>query len=139
MTDKRKNTNRIILTGILLAYVVFNGLLLMRHEQWRDEANVWLMARELSPLQLAAEIKYQGHPCLWYLIVMPFAKLGLPFQTIGVISLSVMTAAAWIFVWKAPFGALVKAVCLFSPVFTYFYADIARNYCLIALLLMLLG
>ncbi len=139
MAGDRKKINRMILAVIFVAYVVFNGLLLMRHEQWRDEANVWLMAGELSPIQLFAEIKYQGHPCLWYLLVMPFAKLGLPFQTIGVISLTVMTVTAGVFVWKTPFCAPVKAACLFSPVFTYFYADIARNYCLIALILMLLG
>ena len=64
MTGDRKKIDRIILAVIFVAYVVFNGLLLMRHEQWRDEANVWLMARELSPMQLFGEIRYQGHPCL---------------------------------------------------------------------------
>lgn len=139
ITDKKKKIKIIILTGIFLAYVIFNGILLMRHELWRDEANVWLMARELSPLQLFREIKYQGHPCLWYLLVMPFAKLGLPFRSIGILSLSVMAVTAGLFLWKAPFYPLVKAVCVLSPIFTYFYADIARNYCLIALLLMLLA
>ena len=139
LTDKKSRINIIILAGVFLAYLIFNGILLMRHELWRDEANVWLMARELSPLQLFKEIKYQGHPCLWYLFVMPFAKLGLPFRTIGFLSLTVMAVAAGLFLWKAPFHILVKAACIFSPVFTYFYADIARNYCLIALLLMLLA
>ena len=50
MTGDRKKINRIILAVIFVAYVVFNGLLLIRHEQWRDEANVWLMAGELSPM-----------------------------------------------------------------------------------------
>ena len=139
LADKNKNVNNIILAGIFLAYLIFNGILLIRHELWRDEANVWLMARELSPIQLFREIKYQGHPCLWYLLVMPLAKLGLPFRSIGILSLSAMTVAAGLFLWKAPFNMLVKAVCVFSPIFTYFYADIARNYCLIALLMMLLA
>ena len=139
ISDKKKTINTVILAGVFLAYVVFNLILLMKHEQWRDEANVWLMARELSPVELFREIKYQGHPCLWYLLVMPFAKLGLPFQSIGLLSLSVMAVAAGLFLWKAPFHTLVKAVCVLSPVFTYFYADIARNYCLVALLLMLLA
>lgn len=128
-----------ILAGVFLAYLIFNGILLMGHELWRDEANVWLMARELSPLQLFREIKYQGHPCLWYLLVMPFAKLGLPFPSIGILSLSVMAVAAGLFLWKGPFGTVTKAVCVFSPIFSYFYAVIARNYCLTALLLMLLA
>ncbi|MCM1135223.1 MAG: hypothetical protein NC400_06560 [Clostridium sp.] len=139
MERKRKLILNLILTGIFFAYLIFNGVLLMRHELWRDEANVWLIARELSPVQLFAEIKYQGHPCLWYLIVMPFAKMGLPFKTIGVISYCIMAITAGIYLFKAPLCAPVKIVSLFSPVFSYFYADIARNYCLIALILVLLA
>lgn len=120
-------------------YVIFNIVLLCFHAPWRDEANVWLMARDLSPLQLLKEIKYQGHPCLWYFLVMPFAKAGLPFRTIGMISTIVMTVAAGIYLWKGPQWIGIKALVVFSPVFTYFYPTIARNYCLIALILILLA
>ena len=139
LTDKKKQNYDIILAGVFLAYLVFNGILLARHELWRDEANVWLMARQLSPVQLLKEIKYQGHPCLWYLFVMPFAKLGLPFRCMGILSLLIMAVTAGVFLWNAPFHPGVKAVCAFSPIFTYFYPDIARNYCLVALMLMLLA
>ena len=124
---------------IFSVYVLFNGILLWYHEPWRDEANVWLMARALSPLQLLKEIKYQGHPCLWYFLVMPFARAGLPFRTIGMISTIVMTVAAGIYLWKGPQWIGIKALVVFSPVFTYFYPTIARNYCLIALILILLA
>ena len=141
--DKIRLDKKLILNLILLCifagYLAFNGLLLARHEPWRDEANVWLMARELSPAGLFAEIRYQGHPCLWYLIVMPFAKLGLPFRSIGLISYSIMAVTAGIYLFKAPIHPFVKAASLFSPAFSYFYADIARNYCLIALILILLA
>ena len=90
LKEKEKNSNNTILMGVFVGYLIFNGILLIRHELWRDEANVWLMARELSPLQLFREIKYQGHPCLWYLLVMPFAKMGFPFRIIGILSLSAM-------------------------------------------------
>lgn len=137
--NQNKKIDCVILAAVFLGYLIFNGILLARHELWRDEANVWLMAKELSPIQLFAEIKYQGHPCLWYLLVMPFAKIGLPFRTISFISFFIMAAAAGVFLCKAPFSKLVKAVALFSPIFTYYYAVISRNYCLIALLLMLLA
>lgn len=136
---KDKNISRIIGYILFVGWLLFNGILLILHEPWRDEANVWLMAKELSPIQLFREIKYQGHPCLWYLMVMPIAKIGFPFRMIEVLSLFVMSATAWIFLWKAPFHILTKAVCLFSPVFTYFYSDIARNYCLIAVILVILA
>lgn len=138
-TDKKQKTGRVILWTVFLGYLIFNGILLARHELWRDEANVWLMARELSPLQLFREIRYQGHPCLWYLLVMPFAKAGLPFYTIGWISYLVMAVSAGLFLFKAPFHGIVKAAVVYSPIFTYYYAEIARNYCLIALFLILLA
>lgn len=124
---------------IFLIYLIFNGVLLFRHEMWRDEVNVWLMGRDLSVIQLFQEIKYQGHPCLWYLLIMPFAKLGLPCRIMGVISYSIMGLGAAIYMWKAPINMVVKAITLFSPIFTYYYADIARGYCLVAFFIILLA
>ena len=138
MKELYKKNKSILLWILFAGYLIFNGILLSRHELWRDEANVWLLARDTAPWQLFNEIKYQGHPCLWYLLVMPFAKLGLPFQTISIISLMIMAAAASIFVKEAPFSMVTKAVCLFSPIFSYYYPVVARNYCLIAVFLILL-
>ncbi|MBP3457795.1 MAG: hypothetical protein J6K58_01135 [Lachnospiraceae bacterium] len=133
-----KKRENIILMILLAGYLIFNGIMLAGHELWRDEANVWLIARELSPIQLFEEIRYQGHPCLWYLLVMPFAKLGFPFKTISVVSFLIMAVGAGIFTLRAPFHPVTKLICLFSPIFSYYYPVVARNYCLIALLLILL-
>lgn len=124
---------------VLLLYVVFNGVLLWRHEMWRDEINVWLMGRDLSIAELFREIKYQGHPCLWYLLIMPFVRLGFPCRIMGIISLIAMTFAAGLYLHKAPFNFWIKSISLFSPIFTYYYAEIARGYCLVALLIVVLA
>lgn len=139
MGKEWKKRENIILTILLAGYLIFNGILLAGHELWRDEANVWLIARELSPIQLFREIRYQGHPCLWYFIVMPFAKLGFPFKTISVLSFLIMAVGAGIFTFRAPLHPITKFVCLLSPIFSYYYPVVARNYCLIALLLILLA
>ena len=62
MKEKNSKIYSIILTVILLSYLIFNGILLAGHELWRDEANVWLIARELSISELFAQIRFQGHP-----------------------------------------------------------------------------
>lgn len=139
MKEKIQKRDIIILTILWLSYLAFNGILLAGHELWRDEANVWLIARELSVPELFAQIRFQGHPCLWYLLVMPFAKAGLPFQTISVLSYVLMGITAGIFVYRAPFHPVTKLCCLFSPVFSYYYSVVARNYCLIALFLVVLA
>lgn len=132
----KKNYFKLI---VFLMYLSFNGVLLCRHEMWRDEVNVWLMGRDMSIIQLFQEIKYQGHPCLWYLLIMPFAKLELSCRIMGVISYSIMGLGAAIYIWKAPVNMVIKAITLFSPIFTYYYADIARGYCLVAFLIILLA
>ena len=139
MRQKEKTYSNWIIYIVYIIYIGFNVMLLCLHEPWRDEANVWLMARDLSPLQLLREIKYQGHPCLWYFLVMPFAKLGFSFRTIGVLSTLVMSVAAGVYLWKAPQWIGIKVLAVFSPIFTYFYPTIARNYCLVALFLILLA
>lgn len=122
-----------------LLYLLFNGILLLRHEMWRDEVNVWLIGRDLSVIELFREIKYQGHPCLWYLLIMPFAKLGLSCRVMGIISYFVMAVGAVLYMCKAPIHVIVKAITLFTPIFTYYYAEIARGYCLVAFLVILLA
>ena len=110
MRELYRKNSFIILWILFAGYVVFNGILLFGHELWRDEANVWLLARDTTLLQLFGEIKYQGHPCLWYLMVMPFAKLGFPFSFISIMSFAVMTAAAALFTLKAPFSPAAKEI-----------------------------
>lgn len=139
MKKKSLEQNKYIYLCIYLLYLIFNIVLLCRHEMWRDEINVWLMGRDLSVVQLFQEIKYQGHPCLWYLLIMPFAKLGISCRIMGIISLLIMSVAAYLYLFKAPMNIVVKAVTLFSPIFTYYYAEIARGYCLVALLTILLA
>ena len=106
-SKKFKNT---VMAVLLLGYLIFNGILLAGHELWRDEANVWLIAGKLTPFQLLKEIKYQGHPCLWYLLLMPLAKSGLPFRTIVYVSYGIMAAGAGIFLYRAPVSLPVKAL-----------------------------
>ena len=49
------------------------------HENWRDEAQAWLLARDLSIPELFEQMSYEGHPCLWHLLLMPLVRLGLPY------------------------------------------------------------
>ena len=136
----KESTVRQFVFGICIGlYFILNLIFFLHHEPYRDEANVWLMAKYLSPIELLQEIHYQGHPCLWYLLVMPFAKIGLPYRTIEVISFTIMSISAVIFVQKSKLIGIAKIACLFSPIFLYFYPVIARGYCLIILLLILVA
>ena len=136
---RETSVKQLIYWSCIMLYFLINLLFLIRHEPYRDESNVWLMAKNLSPIELIREIHYQGHPCLWYLLVMPFAKIGLPYRTIEILSFLIMLFAAVLFIHKAKLIGLAKITCLFSPIFLYFYPVVARGYCLIILLLVFIA
>lgn len=115
----------------LLLYLAVNVVLILHHESWRDEAQAWQIARQSGIAELFEQLGYEGHPCLWYLILMPFAKLGYPFSGLGFLSLFFMGTAAGLLLWKAPFSPAVKVIAVFSSSFLYYYPVVARNYCLI--------
>ena len=109
------------------------------HEKWRDEAQAWLMARDLSFFSLLKQMKYEGHPFLWQLILMPFAKLGFPYVTESLISLVCMWIAVWLLLIKAPFNKIIKILIIFSLPCIYVYPIVSRNYALIPLALAIIA
>ena len=135
--EKIKEKREII---IMFFYIIITFLIaIFFHEKWRDEAQAWLLARDLNPLGLFRQMKYEGHPFLWNLILMPFAKLGFPYITQSIISLVIMWIAAWIFLKKSPFNNFVKITILLSLPIIYLYPVISRNYSLIPLALSMIA
>ena len=127
---KRRN---ILYACVLLAYVLFNLSFILCHESWRDEAQAWLLARDLSIPELFEQMSYEGHPCLWHLLLMPLVRLGLPYISMNILSLLIMAAAAALLLWKAPLPLPVKILALFGCAFSYYYPVVSRSYCLIPL------
>lgn len=119
--------------SLIVLYVTSN------HEPWRDEAQSWLIARDNSLLSLFQYIPNEGHPPLWYLILMPFAKLGFPYSTANIIHNLIVIAFAWIMLFRIRLQIWITVPLLFSYFFVYEYAVIARNYSIVALLLAMAG
>ncbi|NEO83411.1 MAG: hypothetical protein F6J87_04000 [Spirulina sp. SIO3F2] len=102
---------------------------LWNHAMWRDELNVWTIARDSDSLaDLFAAINYEGHPGLWYLLLY-----GVQFLTQNPFGMQLLhgaiaALAGWLFLAYAPFQPIQKTVFLFGyfPFFEYFL--ISRNY-----------
>ena len=124
---------------IFIIFIIFNIFLITIHEPWRDEARAWIMAKNLNIKELYIVSKFDGHPILWHLILMPFAKFGFPYITIQIINLVMCLAAAYIFYFKLKLNDIIKTIILFSAPFIYVYTTIARNYCLILLFVILIA
>ena len=56
--------------GVWLAYILMLAFTVPWHEPWNDEAQSWLLARDVSlPQLLFHALRYESHPPLWYLIL----------------------------------------------------------------------
>ena len=84
------------------------------HEPWFDEAVAWQIARCATIKDILFEIPhYEGHPPLWYLILVPFAKLGAPYElSLSFVSLIFAGAACCLIIWKSPFPTAAKRLTL---------------------------
>lgn len=120
-------------------YIFINVVLFQFHEPWRDEAQAWLLSRDISFFDLPGQMHYEGHPCLWHMLIYVFAHTGFPYIMQTVMAMVVTGGAAAILLFTGPFPLYFRVLVILSPVFTYYYPVIARNYCLISLILMLLA
>ncbi|MGI8848008.1 MAG: hypothetical protein ACR2GX_07085 [Candidatus Dormibacteria bacterium] len=124
--------------GVVAMYAGVLTAMLPLHEPWFDEAQAWLIARDASPLDLlTTRMRYEGSPPLWHLLLMPAAKLNLPYISINVIAALISVVGVFIFVRRAPFPALVRVLFPFSFFILYQYGVVARSYCLLAPILFL--
>ena len=119
----------------LILYTSALIFIMYYHEPWFDEAQAWLIARDATILEILSSIThYEGHPPIWFFILMPFAKSGIPFEIgIKAVNFTLVTLAMGIFIFKAPFHRFIRCTIPFTYFFFYQYGVISRNYSLLML------
>jgi len=130
----KKQTHTIEIVALLL-YASALILIMYYHEPWFDEAQAWLIARDATIRELLGSIThYEGHPPIWFFILMPFAKSGVPFEIgIKAVNFTIVTLAMGIFIFKAPFQRFIRCIIPFTYFFFYQYGVISRPYSLLML------
>ena len=83
-------------------------------------------------------MKYEGHFLLWYIIILPFAKLGFPYFSMNIVSWIITCISVWLILDKAPFKFYKKALLIFTLPLLYLYPVVSRCYCLIPLAIVLM-
>lgn len=106
----------------------------LHHESWRDEAQAWLLIRDQNFMQLMNTLKSEGHPPLWYLIVMPFVKLNFPYLSQNFISALFIGLSNWIILFHTNLPKPFKYILPFSYFFIFEYSVLARSYSIATLL-----
>jgi len=127
---------RIADATVLGLWILVTNFTLLYHEKWADEAQAWLIARDLDLRTIwFHELRYEGTPGLWHTILWIAQHVfHLGYNSIGYIGLAGATAGAALLIFKAPFPRYVRWPLAFTYFMVYQYAVIARPYTLLPLL-----
>jgi hypothetical protein len=133
---KSRNWGRIGDGAVLMVYSGVVLWTLQYHEKWADEAQAWLIARDLDLGTIwFHELRYEGSPGLWHTILWVAQHVfHAPYGALGYIGAVFAIAGAAVLLFLAPFPRLVRWPLAFTYFMVYQYAVIARPYTLLPLL-----
>lgn len=134
------NHEKRILLIVFGLFIYLTTVGVFTHEPWLDEAQAWLIAQDLNFFELLKHMKYEGHMFLWFLALMPSAKLHITYPLPMLITNVIfMWAAIYFFLVKCPINSILKILITFSMPLAYQYAVIARPYAMGIFLLFVLA
>lgn len=109
------------------------------HEPWFDEAQAWAIAKSGTIKEILFEIPHnEGHPPLWDLLLLPFAKLGAPYElSLAIVNILFITLAVSVLLFKSPFPKIVRCLLPFNFFLFYQFGVISRPYCILVLAMFL--
>ena len=122
--------------GLTVLFLAVGAFTASHHEMWRDEIQAWLLARDSTSIfNLFAHLKYEGHPGLWHLCLMPLSRISPSPVMMQMLHLLITGVTVYLFVRYAPFNWFQKLLFCFGYFVLYEYAIVARNYALGLLLI----
>jgi len=123
----------------LAVAAIFGALALagvLGHEMWRDELEIWLIARASAGLRdLLANMRTEGHPALWYVVTWLLARITREPLAMQLLNVTIGTAAATIVAQDAPAPRWARALFVLGYLPLYEFTVITRSYALELLLL----
>lgn len=143
MKKNKINSNKYLkdrfLWLVFSLFIIIGFWLMINHHPWRDEAQAWLISRDLSVKEVFLQMPYEGTPPLWHLIIMPFAKLNLPYESILGVHFLIAILSIFILIFYSPLPKIIKIILPFNYYLMFEYAIIARNYNLSILFLFIIA
>ena len=122
----KKNWQLIIFLGL---WCVVTLIRVFNHEPWFTELHAWYIAQDLNLVEIFKLMQSEGHTFLWYLCLMPFAKLNIGYPYSMLLINWLFCFIAVVLLWlKAPFNNLTKILISFSFPFLAIYPVVARCY-----------
>jgi hypothetical protein len=128
-------SDRVVRLLILVGFAAVLGLTMLRHEMWRDELQAWTLTNSSRGVRdLLHNLRYEGHPALWYVLLFPLTKLFDAPEAMQAFQYLVAIAAMGVVVRFAPFTMAQKAALVFGYFMIFEYGALSRSYSLGVLL-----
>ncbi|UKO96082.1 hypothetical protein [Nostoc sp. UHCC 0870] len=114
---------------IIIIFSVLGFIGVINHSMWRDELNPWLIVRDSESFgDLIANIRYEGHPVLWYFSLAFLRKIADNPLIMQIFHLTITIFSVSIFCLYSPFNYQQKFLFTFGYFPFYEYLVISRNY-----------
>ena len=138
-TTNGRAPDRVFAALVTLAYLAVASFAIAHHEMWRDELHCWLVARDsATPWDVVQNRAYDGQPPLWYLLLWVLQRFTGDPRAMQVAHVAIAVSAVWVFVSRAPFGRVIRALFPFGYFLAYEYVALSRCYGLALLFALLL-
>lgn len=115
--------------AITLAFVLILIVQISRHDMWRDEIHSWglVLASPTLP-ELFGNLRYTGHPGLWYVILWLASWVSASPYTIQVVHATIAIGLIGMIGLVSPFSRLERVLLLASYFVLFEYTVVSRNY-----------
>lgn len=121
-------------TGLTAVYSSLELVNILHHGMWRDELEVWMIARQSHSIQELIFLKrYEGHPDAWYLAVYLITRFTNRPIWMQFFHALVASATTYVIARYSPFTRGEKIMIVFGYFFFFEYAAISREYALTVL------
>jgi len=111
-----------------LLYAAVTLLFISRHELFNDELYVWTVLQNIPLADIPEHVTVDGQPLIFFLLLAPFAKAGLPVEFLQFLCWAASVTAVFLLYRFAPFSWPVKAAISISAPMLYWYPVVARSY-----------
>jgi len=116
---------------VAAAFAILLAIGLLRHEMWRDELQAWMLARaSATPAVLLHDMRYEGHPALWHLLLFPLAHATAHPEAMQALHFFVAVLGVGAFLAWAPLPLPLRALFAAGYLPLFEYGVISRNYSL---------
>jgi hypothetical protein len=137
--DDRLGANRRrLLWAVFLAAAALAAVCIRGHAMWFDEIEAWNVARSAHSFSgLLSNLRYDGHPVLWYLPLYGLSRFTGDPRAMQVLEWIVLCGVYAVVLFRAPFPVPFRVAIVAGYILTFEYGIMSRGYGLGVLWLLL--